>query len=978
MRQLVWQVAPQSFLIASEQCGEKWLTLCASEPGSALPRNATGEEGVNSRRDFESSVLQICKYIGNSQLLFSKFAQMCLRRSLEPPSPQHGASSSSNGKNEGADNSTDPKEGEGEAVVMTEPDARWCTLLRLVLVQLPRDKIRALGKLLDMAWQLNNFIRESKLNPEHKQNTITDRNKLAARIKANNVVLSSIHSRVVDLRRVFVSLVEKPPSTSNTKLPTTKTKSPRTLPPRPAAVVRETSSSLRESLSLDEKLRKFWDELHKHDANHKKIFSRPVTEVDAPGYFDVVSHPMDLSKMKRRLPTEQYRQKVKSDAVYKCVEDFETDVKLIIKNCHAYNSPNTVVYKAAEKLWKAWLKIKQKVDGSGEVTATQVQNQSSVPRPPPPPPPARKLIKVEGINRKESMTEIDNIECATGPAPNDQDESLIKVEVKEEANILPVIPKQAVEESMAPLRLSIKSKKEDKGQESVAVEEGCVSGQSRQVRDDSLIKKKEEAKTSQVIPKQAVEESMAPLKLSIKSYKISKKRQAESGTVAGKVGNKRKGIHPLQTVLEGAVALMTKVANDQSIGGDLAGAFSEPVTDAVAPEYSTIIKFPMDLRTLRRTAQRGGYKSVDEFESDLKLIFDNCREYNGPTSPLSKFGELLWNFWVLNRDTIESNPNAKLDELQPIGTKMENNGSTKKKKKKIQSSNNEKGSKQAKKHVHDVSDDNIEGLQTSRGNSSSLIGHKKGSDISKFDKDVNHQLKPCDNNFTSNSPAVTDMKLKAEVSESSEEKSTKSHQSGEDYDVQLYKILNKSLDLVWDVESNEDLHGDFVGLFSNPVTEADVPGYFNMVKDPIDFTVMDKKMDNYDYKSVDDFEKDLKLMFNNCKIVNVPGSPVVMIADNIWDFWKVNRRTIEKNPDVEYKDCVPARFIMRPFPVLAPLPEDKIEIESSHMLQEALERAVSFLSSHDKMATFAADVSLSHRHIYCPVVCIFLLIDVLC
>jgi len=69
---------------------------------------------------------------------------------------------------------------------------------------------------------------------------------------------------------------------------------------------------------------------------------------------------------------------------------------------------------------------------------------------------------------------------------------------------------------------------------------------------------------------------------------------------------------------------------------------------------------------------------------------------------------------------------------------------------------------------------------------------------------------------------------------------------------------------------------------------------------------------------------------------------------------------------------------MRPFPVLAPLPEDKIEIESSHMLQEALERAVSFLSSHDKMATFAADVSLSHRHIYCSVVCIFLLMDVLC
>jgi len=61
--------------------------------------------------------------------------------------------------------------------------------------------------------------------------------------------------------------------------------------------------------------------------------------------------------------------------------------------------------------------------------------------------------------------------------------------------------------------------------------------------------------------------------------------------------------------------------------------FLAPV-DAVAlnlPDYHTRIKHPMDFGTIRQKLEDGMYKKPSEFESDVKLVFDNCFHYNPPT-----------------------------------------------------------------------------------------------------------------------------------------------------------------------------------------------------------------------------------------------------------------------------------------------------------------------------------------------------------
>uniref|UniRef100_A0A8C8DXU6 RING-type E3 ubiquitin transferase n=1 Tax=Oryzias sinensis TaxID=183150 RepID=A0A8C8DXU6_9TELE len=67
---------------------------------------------------------------------------------------------------------------------------------------------------------------------------------------------------------------------------------------------------------------------------------------------------------------------------------------------------------------------------------------------------------------------------------------------------------------------------------------------------------------------------------------------------------------------------------------ELSMGFREPVPSSV-PNYYKIIKQPMDLKKVKKKLQLRSsqyYKSVQEFVSDMRLIFKNCAEYNEVSS----------------------------------------------------------------------------------------------------------------------------------------------------------------------------------------------------------------------------------------------------------------------------------------------------------------------------------------------------------
>ncbi|KJH40620.1 Bromodomain protein [Dictyocaulus viviparus] len=111
----------------------------------------------------------------------------------------------------------------------------------------------------------------------------------------------------------------------------------KTPPPDPSESIMKTPSINRYSplqLMADHLLRKIMSK------DPEEYFAFPVTSSMASDYHNIISQPMDFSKM---------RQKIEDDA-YQTITEMKTDAELIVSNALTYNNPNTVYHLAATRL----------------------------------------------------------------------------------------------------------------------------------------------------------------------------------------------------------------------------------------------------------------------------------------------------------------------------------------------------------------------------------------------------------------------------------------------------------------------------------------------------------------------------------------------------------------------------------------------------------------------------------------------------
>lgn len=55
--------------------------------------------------------------------------------------------------------------------------------------------------------------------------------------------------------------------------------------------------------------------------------------------------------------------------------------------------------------------------------------------------------------------------------------------------------------------------------------------------------------------------------------------------------------------------------------------------------------------------------------------------------------------------------------------------------------------------------------------------------------------------------------------------------------------------------------------------------YYDEIKEPMDFETMGKKLDKHQYATMEQFARDMFLVFNNCRQFNPPGTEPVQHAE---------------------------------------------------------------------------------------------------
>lgn len=83
-------------------------------------------------------------------------------------------------------------------------------------------------------------------------------------------------------------------------------------------------------------------------------------------------------------------------------------------------------------------------------------------------------------------------------------------------------------------------------------------------------------------------------------------------------------------------------------------------------------------------------------------------------------------------------------------------------------------------------------------------------------------------------------------------------------------------------------------IFHEPVDpiKLNIPDYFDVVKHPMDFGTIKKKLNNNFYSCADEMLKDFELVFSNCKLYNPPESDVVSMCNQILALYQSQIRSL--------------------------------------------------------------------------------------
>jgi bromodomain-containing factor 1 len=237
------------------------------------------------------------------------------------------------------------------------------------------------------------------------------------------------------------------------------------------------------------------------------------------------------------------------------------------------------------------------------------------------------------------------------------------------------------------------------------------------------------------------------------------------------------------------------------------------------PLYYNFIPRPMDLSTIERKLNANAYDEVSKFADDFNLIVQNCIKFNGADSAIAQMGR-----------NIQASFEKHLLNMPGKESPVSNKATT--------ASGRRKPSTPAQGEL------NAEGVPTIRRDSTATLNGRPKREIHPpKPKDMPYDIRPRKKKF------VAELRFSQQV---------------------LKELASKKYE-------------SFNYPFLEPVDPValNCPTYFDYIKEPMDFATIQNKLNNNQYENADQFEHDIRLVFQNCYTFNPEGTAVNMMGHRL-------------------------------------------------------------------------------------------------